>query len=77
VYDSRAEIFTAAGITPDKQPPTDIESNQSFDMTFWAKPVDRLVVPEMPPQAINRNMQGRKVVGRWTASGSCGRKPIA
>ncbi len=63
VYDSRAEIFTAAGITPDKQPPTDIESNQSFDMTFWAKPVDRLVVPEMPPQAINRNMQGRKVVG--------------
>jgi anti-anti-sigma regulatory factor len=63
VFDSKAEAFAAAGITPDKQPPTNIESNPSFDMTFWAKPVDRLVVTEMPPQAINRNMQGLKVVG--------------
>jgi anti-anti-sigma regulatory factor len=63
ICDSRAEAFTAAGITPDKQPPTDIESNPSFDMTFWAKPVVTLAVPEMPPQAINRNMQGRRVAG--------------
>ena len=63
IYDSRAEAFTAAGITPDKQPPTDIESNPSFDMTFWSKPVVTLTVPEMPPQALNRNMQGRQVVG--------------
>jgi anti-anti-sigma regulatory factor len=63
VYDSRTEAFTAAGITPDKHPPIDIESNPSFDITFWAKPVNALIVPEMPPQAINRNMQGRRVVG--------------
>ena len=63
VFDSRAAAFAAAGITPDKQPAVDIESNPSFDMTFWAKPVDRLVVPEMPPQAINRNMLGRHVAG--------------
>jgi anti-anti-sigma regulatory factor len=63
VYDSRTTAFTAAGVTPDKQPPTDIDSNPSFDITFWAKPVGKLVVPEMPPQAINRNMQGRRVVG--------------
>jgi anti-anti-sigma regulatory factor len=63
VYDSRAEAFTAAGVTPDQQPSTNIESKPSFDMTFWAKPVVTLTVPEMPLQAINRNMQGRKVVG--------------
>jgi anti-anti-sigma regulatory factor len=63
VYTSRTEAFTAAGIIPDKPPPTDIESTPSFDITFWAKPVDALIVPEMPPQAINRNMHGRRVVG--------------
>ena len=63
VYDSRTEAFTAAGITPEKQHPTNIESSPSFDMTFWAKPVDSLIVPEMPPPALNRNVQGRKVVG--------------
>ncbi len=63
VFDSRAAAFAAAGVTPDKQPPSDIESNTSFDTTFWAKPIDRLVVPEMPPQAINRNMQGRRTAG--------------
>ena len=63
VYDSRAEAFTAAGVTPDQQPSTNIESKPSIDLTFWAKPVVTLTVPEMPLQAINRNMQGRKVVG--------------
>jgi anti-anti-sigma regulatory factor len=63
IYDSRSEAFIAAGITPDKQPPTDIESKPSFDMTFWAKPVITLKVPQMPPQAINRNMQGRRTAG--------------
>jgi len=63
VYGTKTEAFTAAGITPDKQPPTSIESKPSFDMTFWAKPVVTLTVPEMAPQAINRNMQGLKLVG--------------
>jgi anti-anti-sigma regulatory factor len=63
ICDSRAEAFTAAGITPDKQPSKDIESNPSFDVSFWAKPVVTLTVPEMPAQAINRNMQGRRVTG--------------
>jgi anti-anti-sigma regulatory factor len=63
VYNSREEAFAAAGVAPEKQPSTDIKSNPSFDMTFWAKPVAKLTVPEMPPQAINRNMQGHRVVG--------------
>ena len=63
VFDSRTAAFAAAGITPDKQPAVDTESNPSFDMTFWAKPVDRLVVPEMPALAINRNLRGRRVAG--------------
>ena len=63
VCDSRAAAFADAGVTPDKQPPTDIESKPSFDMTFWAKPIVTLVVPQMPAQAINRNMQGRRTAG--------------
>ena len=63
IYSNKAEAFTAAGITPDKSPVAEIEVNPSFDTTFWAKPVDRLSVPELPPPAINRNVAGRRAVG--------------
>ncbi len=33
------------------------------DAACWAIPVDRLLVPKMPSQAINMNMRGRRVVG--------------
>ena len=63
ICSSKAGAFTTAGVTPDKPPLAEIELNLSFDTTFWAEPVDRLSVPELPPPAINRNVQGRRVVG--------------
>jgi hypothetical protein len=33
------------------------------DAACWAIPLERLLVPEMPSQAINMNMRGRRVVG--------------
>ncbi|MGP8079291.1 MAG: STAS domain-containing protein [Dehalococcoidales bacterium] len=63
IYNSRDEAFTAAGVNPEKQPAGDVMPTQSFDVSFWAKPVAGLNVPEMPPQAINRNVQGRRPVG--------------
>ena len=63
IYNSRDEAFTAAGVNPEKQPAGDVMPTQSFDVSFWAKPVAGLSVPEMPPQAINRNVQGRRPVG--------------
>ena len=33
------------------------------DAASWAQPVSRLRVPELPSEAINLNVEGRKVVG--------------
>ena len=63
IYNSREEAFIAAGVTSEKQFSGDVIPNPSFDLSFWAKPVARLGAPEMPPQAINLNMQGRRLVG--------------
>ena len=45
--------FTGHGNTP--VPPTDTH--------YWARPVSALDIPPMPAEAINLNMQGRRVVG--------------
>jgi len=63
ICSSKADAFTAAGVTPDKPPVAEIKLNPSFDTTFWAKPVERLSVPEFPSSAINRNVAGRQPVG--------------
>jgi anti-anti-sigma factor len=41
----------------------DINLVQPRDILFWANPVDRLEVPALPPEAINRNVQGLGVAG--------------
>ena len=45
--------------------PTDQTATQQppRDAAYWAKPVSRLIVPPMPPKAINKNMNGRRAVG--------------
>ncbi len=64
VYDKREDAYSLAGVSPGG----DDASRESLqvtprDMSFWAKPVSRLSVPPMPPEAININMKGRRVVG--------------
>jgi anti-anti-sigma regulatory factor len=63
VYDSRNEAYRAAGIAEVNQPEKEVTKNVSLDSSHWAGPVTSLSVPEMPTKAINRNMQGRRVVG--------------
>ena len=48
------------------------------DAAHWAKPMSRLKASGMPPQAINLNVEGRRVVGpRFKVSAQCGRKLTA
>jgi anti-anti-sigma factor len=63
IFNSRKEAFTAAGVASEKQPSGEVIQHSPFDLDFWAKPVLRLSVPEMPPQAINRNIDGLRAVG--------------
>jgi anti-anti-sigma factor len=64
VYDRREDAYSLAGVSP-SDGDTSGESLQVTprDTLFWAKPVSRLGVPPMPPEAININMKGRRVVG--------------
>jgi len=63
IYDSRKDAYKEAGVTNISQMAKAVLQNPSDDESFWAKPVLRLSEPEMPPEAINRNMKGRRVVG--------------
>ena len=42
---------------------TGAKAGKPRDAAHWAKPVSRLKVPGMPTQAINLNVEGRRVVG--------------
>jgi len=63
VYKNRAEAFAAAGISAVNPTPVETPQILSMDVNHCAHQVDRLSVPEMFPQAINRNVQGRHTVG--------------
>ena len=60
VYGSREEAYSTAGIAPDNAAH---QESTPRDVSYWAKPVSRLSIPPMPPEAINLNMKGRRVVG--------------
>jgi hypothetical protein len=42
---------------------TDVNPPQKSVETTWARPIDRLKVPEMPSEATNLNVEGRRVTG--------------
>jgi anti-anti-sigma factor len=63
IYNNEEDAFTAAGVPTRNQSPGEVRQNTSQDISYWAKPVSRLNVPPMPPEAINKNMKGRRVVG--------------
>jgi len=65
VYDSRNEAYRAAGIAEVNQPEKEVTKKCIAGFLHWAGSGwwTSLSVPEMPTKAINRNMQGRCVVG--------------
>jgi anti-anti-sigma regulatory factor len=63
IHGSREEAFSAAGVSAGNLASREIPQAAPRDISFWAKPVSRLMVPPMPPKAINRNMNGLGVVG--------------
>jgi len=63
IYANRTEAFAAAQISGGDIPSGEVQQTTSRDLTYWAKPVFRLIVPPMPPIAIDKNMNGRRTVG--------------
>ncbi|HEY41057.1 MAG TPA: STAS domain-containing protein [Dehalococcoidia bacterium] len=63
VYERREDAYSLAGASPDDDVSRESVQSTPRDISFWARPVARLSVPPMPPEAININMKGRRVVG--------------
>ncbi|MDD5094799.1 MAG: hypothetical protein PHV74_10540, partial [Dehalococcoidia bacterium] len=63
IHGSREEAISSAGASADKSVSGEAPQANARDISYWAKPVSRLTVPPMPPEAINRNMKGLRVVG--------------
>jgi len=61
-YPDRKAALFAAGLRGEISLATGSVA-KPLDIAYWAKPVTSLKVPEMPPEAINLNMKGRRVVG--------------
>lgn len=59
---NREEAYAIAGVSGSTVD-TKAAANIALDITYWAKPVSRLNVPPMPPEAINKNMNGLGIVG--------------
>jgi anti-anti-sigma regulatory factor len=67
VYGSRTEVLEAAGEQPEVWPAGNggapALTREARDAGCWAKPVSALKVPEMPREAVNLNVDGRRAVG--------------
>jgi len=74
IYSCREEAFAAARVSGDNVPTRPLPQTTPRDTSYWAKPVVRLSIPTLPSQAINRNMNGRRVVGPVTGFGQLWQK---
>jgi anti-anti-sigma regulatory factor len=63
IYGNREEALADIGVAGDNIPNHSSKEIIAQDMDYWAKPVIRLNIPDMPKEAINLNMNGRSVVG--------------
>ncbi len=63
ICSSREEAFKISGVSGNDLPAQKVPTVKAMDESFWAKPVTKLDVPSIPPEAINKNMEGRRVVG--------------
>jgi hypothetical protein len=68
-----AEAYQIAGISASPNPGTAGVSIAN-DTNYWSVPVDRIVVPTLPPEAINMNRKGRRIVGPVDGFGSLWQK---
>ncbi len=65
IYDGEAEALAATGDTSTSSSDSSARSlsPKSRDEKYWAKPISKIVVPAMPPESVNLNVAGRRVVG--------------
>lgn len=64
MFESETEALMAAGIPAEHiSAATPPESGSTVDAQHWAKPVSRLMVPSMPKEARNLNVDGRGISG--------------
>ena len=67
IYDAEAEAITAAGDASGSSISDSSARSPALskarDEKYWAKPISKIMVPEMPPESINLNIDGRRVVG--------------
>jgi len=63
IFQSRDEALIFAGATYDNVQIPDIMPVDALDKVNWAAPVNELDVPSVPPEALKRNIRGRRVVG--------------
>ncbi|HVE91686.1 MAG TPA: hypothetical protein VNE62_05240 [Actinomycetota bacterium] len=54
--------------------PNEGQEQTSRDAQFWSKPVSRLNVSDVPAEALNRNVEGRRVVGPMQGFGKMWQK---
>jgi hypothetical protein len=66
IYDGEAEALAATGDTSigsSSDSSASSLSPKSRDEKYWAKPMAKIMVPSMPPESVNLNVAGRRVVG--------------
>jgi len=66
IYDGETEALAAIGNTAICSPSDSSArslSPKSRDEKYWAKPISKIMVPAMPPDSINLNVAGRRIVG--------------
>jgi len=61
--DNLKEIVKAVQVSLSEVTSWTTQNVVAKDMSYWAKPVAKLSVPALPLEAMNRNMNGRCVVG--------------
>jgi pyruvate/2-oxoglutarate dehydrogenase complex dihydrolipoamide dehydrogenase (E3) component/anti-anti-sigma regulatory factor len=62
VFDSREAALASLNYSGNNSAPSPTGATP-LDLDFWAKPIARLSVPDMPAEAINRNMNGLGIAG--------------
>jgi hypothetical protein len=63
ICSTREEACSLAGVSVGDDTRQESVRGAPRDVSYWAKPVAGLSIPPVPPEAINLNMKGRRVVG--------------
>lgn len=77
IYDSREQALIASGelsAASEIDATKDTELGEVADIERWADPVSKMKVPDMPADAVNLNVEGRRPVGPVEGFGQMGQK---